>query len=283
MSIYTTLKKASTRPLPFEHYTAKDLWNDPHISEQMLQYHLSPDLDLASRNPEFIDRSVAWIAKRCGITPGKTVADFGCGPGLYAERFAKLGVQVVGIDFSESSIAYARSEAAEKDLPIDYRCLNYLDYDSNEKFDLITMIFCDFCVLSPVQRSRLLSIFHRCLKDDGLLVLDLFSQHGFEQQKECSVYERNQLNGFWAKEDYYCLQNTFKYEQEKLLLNKFTVITENDDVREVYNWLQSFTPETVRAEFARSGLEVVDCYGNVAGDDYSQNSGEIAVVVRKKR
>lgn len=37
------------------------LWNDEHISKGMLQAHLNPDIDAASRKHEFIRESVKWI------------------------------------------------------------------------------------------------------------------------------------------------------------------------------------------------------------------------------
>jgi len=59
------------------------------------------------------------------------IADFGCGPGLYANR-----------------------EAAEKGLNVHYVLKDYLDFETTNRFDLITMIMCDFCALSPEQRKK---------------------------------------------------------------------------------------------------------------------------------
>jgi len=39
-------------------------WDDPHISKGMLAAHLDPNTDVASRRPETIDRTVAWIVDR---------------------------------------------------------------------------------------------------------------------------------------------------------------------------------------------------------------------------
>ena len=33
---------------------------------------------------------------------------------------------------------------------------NYLDFETSDSFDLITMIMCDFCALSPEQRKIML-------------------------------------------------------------------------------------------------------------------------------
>jgi len=101
MHLLEHLEDIHHRPEPFERYTAADLWTDDHISEKMLAHHLDGESDLSSRRAEFIDQSVAWIGTRFDVGPGTRIADFGCGPGLYANRLARLGARVTGIDFSK--------------------------------------------------------------------------------------------------------------------------------------------------------------------------------------
>ena len=62
--------------------------DDPHISAQMLQAHLSPNNDLASQCPETIHRSVGWLVATLDLQPGDSLLDLGCVPGLYAMRLA---------------------------------------------------------------------------------------------------------------------------------------------------------------------------------------------------
>ena len=108
---YETLTGIHRRPEPFETYTAEVLWNDEHISRNMLRFHLDGETELASRPHAFIDRAADWIADRFSLAEGRRVADFGCGPGLYATRFAAMGAAVTGIDISRRSIAHAAGEA----------------------------------------------------------------------------------------------------------------------------------------------------------------------------
>ena len=150
--MFKELKEINSRPAPFEFYTAEELWTNKHTAEQMLQYHLNESIDVSSRRAKFIDRSVEWIVSRFGVDSKTTVADFGCGPGLYARRLAEAGAQVTGIDFSGNSLKYAREDAAREGLNIDYINENYLNFETAKRFDLIIMIMCDFCALSPGNR-----------------------------------------------------------------------------------------------------------------------------------
>src|SRR5688572_10904091 len=100
------------KPAPFTPGEAL-FWNDPHISAQMLEVHLNPEVEAASRKPETIDRSVKWLIETLGLNPGESILDLGCGPGLYASRFAQLGLQVTGVDYSHRSIEHANNYAQE--------------------------------------------------------------------------------------------------------------------------------------------------------------------------
>ena len=161
--MFEQLEKIHARPEPFEFYTAADLWTDEHTSEQMLRFHLNADIDVSSRNMNFIDRSVDWISSRFNIGAGKKIADFGCGPGLYATRLARKHAAVTGIDFSKRSIQYAQDTANRERLSVHYINQNYLDFETDDRFHLILMVMCDFCALSPTQRKKILSMFQQSL------------------------------------------------------------------------------------------------------------------------
>ena len=268
------------RPKPFEFYTAADLWADEHRSKQMLAFHLNPEIDVSSRNREFIDHSVDWIADHFSLGQDKSVADFGCGPGLYTSRLARTGARVTGIDFSNNSLEYARHEAAREGLNISYVHRNYLDFETDERFDLILMIMCDFCALSPSQRKTMLAKFCSLLAPGGAVLLDVYGLSAFEEREEGSCFGKNLMDGFWSSQDYDGFLNTFKYEDEKVVLDKY-IILEKEGTSTVYNWLQYFSTEMLREEFLDAGLEVQEWYADVAGKPFDPEAQEYAVVARE--
>lgn len=278
--MFKKLKEINSRPAPFQFYTADELWADEHTSKQMLEYHLNESIDVSSRNKSFIERSVGWIVTQFGVDNKSEIADFGCGPGLYATKLAEQGAKVTGVDFSENSLRHAKQVAKEEGLDIDYIHANYLDFETSKKFDLITMIMCDFCALSPEQRKLMLTKFYSLLKPGGSVLLDVYSLNSFVQKEESTTYELNQLNSFWSPEDYYCFVNTFKYEEEKVTLDKYTIIEESR-TRTVYNWLQHFSKDSLQDEFEENGFKVEDFYSDVAGSSFDPETAEIAVVAKK--
>ena len=119
------------------------------------------------------------------------------------------------------------------------------------------------------------------LADGGHICLDVCSLNLFKQKRECATYERNMLNGFWSSGDYYGFLNSFKYEDEKLLLDKYTIFEKNGSIQEIYNWLQCFSKESISDELAASGLKVTEFYSDVSGTSYQEDSLNIAVVAQK--
>jgi SAM-dependent methyltransferase len=278
--MFDQLEAIYHRPRPFELYTANELWTDEHTSAQMLAYHLDEEVDISSRRGAFIDRSVEWIVSNLGVGEGTKIADFGCGPGLYTTQLARHGADVTGIDFSRRSIDYARKTAAAEGLPIRYIHENYLEVELDDRFDLVTMIMCDFCALSPAQRRTMLHKFHGLLAPGGALLLDVYSLAAFGKREEQAICEVDLMDGFWSPHRYYGFLNTFKYDDEKVILEKYTIV-EEARTRTLYNWLQYFSPETLEEELNRCDLDVEKRYADVAGSTYDPQHTEFAVVARK--
>ena len=279
--MFEKLKLINQRPAIWSRYTAALLWDDKHTSEQMLELHLNHDVDIASRRTSFIERSVGWMKTQFNIDTNTKICDFGCGPGLYTSRFAQLGAEVTGVDFSTRSIDYARTQAEKASLSINYVNQNYLQFEGDIQYTLITLLMCDFCALSPQQRSLLLNKFHALLDDSGHVVFDVYSLAGFGRREEVAQYAHNLLNGFWTAEEYYGFLNTFLYTEEYVALDKYTLFTKEREW-EVYNWLQYFSLDALRKEVELAGFSITATYADVAGGDYDDDKSEFAVVLRKQ-
>jgi acyl-coenzyme A thioesterase PaaI-like protein len=70
--------------------------------------------------------------------------------------------------------------------------------------------------------------------------------------------------GFWSPNKYYGFLNTFKYDEESVVLEKYTIV-ESKRSRTVCNWLQYFAPEELEREFVEAGFSVEGLYSDVTG------------------
>lgn len=252
----------------FSVYSAETLWTEPHLAKQMLRLHLSQDTLLASRPLGAIDRFIDWIDGTVGLD-GKSVCDLGCGPGLYTNRCAERGAIVHGLDFSRSSIDYAKTHEPSNCEPVTYQVSNYLTDPLPVQQDVVTLIYCDLCPLSPIQRETLLNKIRQTLKPSGSFVFDVFSVQAFEGVREGVSYGQNYMNGFWSARDYFAFQHTFRYEDDSVSLDHYTVI-ERDRTWDIYNWLQYFSPDDIRVELRQAGfgkVEFTDGFGDDSSDE----------------
>ncbi|AQW61223.1 class I SAM-dependent methyltransferase [Vibrio owensii] len=275
------LNEATAKPAVWSAYTADVLWTDNHIAKQMLSFHLNQEIEAASRSFNFIDESVDWLVSEFGLNQDSKTIDFGCGPGLYTQRLKMRGVgTVLGLDFSQNSLEYATQQAASSNLAIEYHLGNYLEFSDTRQFDLITLVMCDLCALNPTQRATLFAKFKTLMAESGAIALDVYTQTRFNKQAEALTLNQNAMNGFWSAEDYWCIQSSFKYDTDLVTLDKY-VITEAQREWTVYNWLQHFTLDMLKAELAPHGLEVQATYSDLRGKPFVDGD-EMAVVIRHK-
>lgn len=277
---FEQLKDLQEKPAPFTPGETL-FWDDPHISAGMLAAHLNPTHDLASRRPEIIERSVAWLAETLGLGPGKAVIDLGCGPGLYAGRLARRGVSVTGVDGSRRSIDHAVSRAGEEGLSITYRYENYLALRDREQYDAALLIYGDFCPLSPQERRALLENVYRALKPGGHFVLDVTTRiHRLRHGNRNGWYVAD--SGFWKPGPHLVLEEGFDYPDQSIFLDQAVVVEADGKVSVYRNWFQDYTREAITSELAEGGFAVKSTWSDLTGTPYTDETEWIGVVAQKR-
>jgi SAM-dependent methyltransferase len=272
------------------HYTLKPeldepgeaaFWNDPYISQQMLKAHLDPSTDAASRKPETIDRCVEWIIRHMNLQNGSRFLDLGCGPGLYTIRLARRGFKVTGMDFSPNSLDFARLQACQENLSIDYILQDYLTIDYDAEFDAASLIYFDLGVFSKANRERLLPRIARALKPGGHFAFDVVTGlHHSKPQKltSCEVFPSG---GFWRPGPHMVLSQAFHYPEDMAYVDRYLVIDESGNLA-VYNvWEHYFTTEMIRAEICQAGFSQVTLWSDLTGTLYDEHAGSIGVMAKK--
>jgi cyclopropane-fatty-acyl-phospholipid synthase len=107
------------------------------------------------------------IAQKLKLKPGMRVLDIGCGFGTLGFYLAKYhGVQFVGCSISKEQTKYGSDLC--QGLPVEFRLCDYREL--NEQFDRVVSVGMFEHVGSQNYRE-FFKVCHRCLKDDGILLL----------------------------------------------------------------------------------------------------------------
>ena len=253
-------------------------WDDEHISKHMLEAHLNPNHDAASRKPDFMQKSADWIAMYCNAN-GKKLLDLGCGAGIYTELFHERGFCVTGVDFSKRSIGYARRNAEERGYAITYLYMDYLNISFDAEFDVATLIYCDFGVLSPESRAVLLQKVYTALKVGGILILDAWNVPYLDSYSTGDSV-RYEKSGFWSDDPSVVIERDRYYEATANTLEQYIVVTESGC--ECYNtWNQIYNSQTLTAELESAGFEVALLCDDVCGTGFTGQLQTLCAVAVK--
>jgi 2-polyprenyl-6-hydroxyphenyl methylase / 3-demethylubiquinone-9 3-methyltransferase len=195
-----------------------DIWWDEHEPLNTIRTAINP------ARIEYFTR----VLRQLGIDPaGKTVVDIGCGGGLFAEEWARMGARVIGVDPSAPSLQTARAHAESQGISIDYR------EGTGEKLpleDASVDIACCVDVLEHVSNlDAVLAETARVLRPGGVYLFDTIN--------------RTRLS---------------KFVMIKLFQDwRFTAWMPP----KLHAWEQFITPDELRSAMRRSGLDGRDIVG----------------------
>ena len=220
------------------------MWDDPHISKQLLEVHLNKYIDLASRKESSMNSAIDWILEQCS-QKSMSILDLGCGPGLYCDILHDKGHSVTGIDISGTSIDYAIRKAKKHSKSIAYINANYLDVDlPTSKYDLAIMIYTDFGVLSPDEQRSLLRKIYKSLKPGGKFIFDVLNDTDLDSKLSPVNWEATE-SGFWSDKPYLALSNSFLYEKQKTILYQHNVLIDNGELKTYRFWTKHFSNDDI--------------------------------------
>ncbi len=254
-------------------------WDDPHISQQMLEAHLNPDWDAASYSHNTIDKIVEWQIKYLNLKEGSKILDLGCGPGLYCSRFSHHGLDVTGMDYSRNSINYAKKYADTNCLDIQYIYQDYLTMDYTDEFDAVFLIYCDLGALSDSRRDLLLQKIYKALRPGGTFVLDVFTRYNWEQQSMHNWYLSE--SGFWRPYPHLVLEQIFGYDEENVFIKQYIVIDDKGEIT-AYNLRDHYySKQSILNLMEKYGYHVQDVWSDLTGKDYDESSKCLGIAAKK--
>jgi SAM-dependent methyltransferase len=175
----------------------------------MLGEHLSQAHDAASRRSSIIASQVDWIHRVVLNETPTRVLDLACGPGLYANRLAKLGHELVGIDYSPASIEHAADEAQRNGLTIRFVEGDIRTVDYGGPYDLVMLLSGELNVFRPLSASDILVRAAASLCAGGRLLLEVSTVTGIRAKAARGPRWYTAGSGLWSDGPHLVLEEAF--------------------------------------------------------------------------
>ncbi len=284
-------------------------WNEPGFSARMLKEHLSQEHDAASRRSEIIEKHVSFIHARLLQGQPARILDLGCGPGLYANRLAKLGHTVTGIDFSPASIRYARQQAEVDRLDCTFieADIRQADYGNDEVteqpyrlalrrprrgvgtpdevkgcYDLTMLIFGEFNVFRPADAGLILAKACLALKPGGILLLEPHTYAAVRKMGDSPAAWYSTESGLFSSQPHLCLKECRWDESCQAATWRYFIIDAHTNAVTRYaSSLQAYTDEAYRQVIANQGFDNIAFYPSLGGDAIPGQEAFFAITARK--
>lgn len=256
-------------------------WHEPGFSARMLKEHLSQSHDRASRRSETVARHVEWIAREVlGPAPAR-VLDLGCGPGLYLQALAARGYECRGIDFSPASVAYARAQAAEAGLSIDYEeaDLRAAAFGPDGHFDAVMQIFGELNVFEPLAARGILGKAWAALKPGGRLLVEVAVEESIRRMGAEPPVWWSAREGLFGERPHLLLTESFWDEGRKTATKRYYRV--DAETTEVARWAssqQAYSEAEYRALLEGCGFADVRLFPALASDE----PGDYCAIVARK-
>jgi SAM-dependent methyltransferase len=189
----------------------------------MLAEHLSQEHEAASRPAPVIDGHVAWLHELVGERPTR-VLDLGCGPGLYAERLARLGHECVGFDIAPAAVRYAEARAEEGSLACTYHLADLRVADFGSGFGLVLLLFGDLDTFPPDEIAGVLNRAAAALGDGGVLVVEGHRPDTVEEYGRSASSWYRSSGGLFSPGPHIVLEEHSWHEEARVAVTRFWVL-----------------------------------------------------------
>ena len=199
------------------------------------------------------DDEAELIARLLSLEPGMRVLDVPCGEGRIAGRLARMGCEVVGIDYTESWIELARNQYPEATFSHgDMRSLPYED-----EFDAIVNWFTSFGYFDAQTNDRVLASFARALRPGGGLLLELHNPWRLQRL----IATAGGSSAYVIDRDGDMIADRVTYDRETRTSRTERFVVRDGQLRRLEFTLEQVPAPALVNRLLRAGFASVDLFG----------------------
>ena len=254
-------------------------WDDAAFSRRILQEHLTQEHDAASRRKSKIKKQVDWIHRAVLGSKPTHILDLGCGPGLYAAPFIKLGHRYMGIDFSPACIDHAIETAPAQS---EYRLGDIRSVDYGEGYGLVLYIFGALNIVRSADALEILKKAHTALLPGGQIVIEASTLDAVDQIGNQPSMWYSAEAGLFCDVPHLCLMENFWDEETTTATERFYIIeSASGQVTRHAASTVGYTDEQLTKMLEAAGFNNIAFYPSLTGKEEADSQEMIVVTAQK--
>ena len=224
-------------------------WHEGFFGEAYLRTVRTTTPKEVALECDFIERAVR-------VPVGARVLDAGCGLGAQTVELAARGYHMVGLDISSTMVSRAQDEAEDRGLQIDFVRGDMRDVAFEQPFDALLCWGTTFGYFTEEENEETIRQFHRALKPNGTLLLDVVNR---------DFLIGSQPNQVWFEVDgAVCMEETdFDYESSRLRVKR-RVANHSGQQNDRHYSIRLYSLHEIRALLERNGFRVDEISGRQA-------------------
>ena len=206
--------------------------------------------------PKEVALECDFIERALRVPVGARVLDAGCGLGAQTVELAARGYHMVGLDISPTMVSRAYDEAEDRGLQIDFVRGDMRDITFEDPFDALLCWGTTFGYFSEDENERTIRQFHRALRPNGMLLLEVVNR---------DFMISSQPNQVWFEVDgAVCMEETdFDYEASRLRVKR-RVASHSGQQNDRHYSVRLYALHEIRSLLERNGFRIDEISGREA-------------------
>lgn len=213
----------------------------------------------------FIDNLVSHLQ----IPKQSKLLDIACGKGRHAIYFNKKGMDVVGIDLSQSSINSAKKDEHETLL---FAVHDMRKVFQKNNFDIVTNLFTSFGYFEKDEdEQKAINAMTLNLKQEGILIIDFMNTK--KVIANLVLNEQKTINN---------IQFDITRQVKDGFILKDIRITDGKEQQQFQEKVKAITLADYSEFITNAGLKIIDIFGNYKLDNFDEKISDRLILICKK-
>jgi SAM-dependent methyltransferase len=238
------------------------------------------EMFLVRTDPAELEGTLAFLAARLDLAPGKTAFDQCCGIGGLSIPLAQRGVRLIGIDLCGPYIRRAREQAAALGLDCRFQAADAFAFVPEEPCDAAFNWYSSFGYAAEDERNRqMLRRAFAALKPGGRFALDFPNMAGvLSDFKECIVRRHPAAN-----QEILLLRESRLNLAGGMLEQQWTYVLPGDRRVVRHSAVRFYLPHALGDLLAECGFTEIEFFGSIRGEPLALHSPRCIVLARRPR